>query len=92
MSGASKPPVSPRARRSWIAHLWRECAIETRRPILPVAAHPEPHSWSDRNLTASWLGHATVLINFYGVNILTDPVLFPRIGVRFPGFTIGPKR
>ncbi|MBA2585504.1 MAG: MBL fold metallo-hydrolase [Chthoniobacterales bacterium] len=43
-------------------------------------------------MTASWLGHATVLINFYGVNILTDPVLFPRIGMRFPGFTVGPKR
>ena len=24
--------------------------------------------------------------------ILTDPVLFPRIGIRLPGFTIGPKR
>src|SRR5438876_8897061 len=36
--------------------------------------------------------HATVLINFFGINILTDPVLFPRIGIRLPGFTIGPKR
>lgn len=33
-----------------------------------------------------------MLINFFGVNIITDPVLFSRIGVRFPGFTIGPKR
>jgi L-ascorbate metabolism protein UlaG (beta-lactamase superfamily) len=33
-----------------------------------------------------------VLINFFGVTILTDPVLFPRIGIRLPGFTIGPKR
>lgn len=41
---------------------------------------------------AAWLGHSTVLINFFGVNILTDPVLFPRCGVRFPGFTFGPKR
>src|SRR5262249_36918617 len=24
--------------------------------------------------------------------ILTDPVLFPRVGIRLPGFTIGPKR
>jgi L-ascorbate metabolism protein UlaG (beta-lactamase superfamily) len=40
----------------------------------------------------AWLGHATVLINFFGVGIITDPALFPRIGVRFPGFTIGPKR
>src|SRR5204863_10094237 len=40
----------------------------------------------------AWLGHATVLINFFGVKILTDPALFPRIGIRLPGFTIGPKR
>jgi L-ascorbate metabolism protein UlaG (beta-lactamase superfamily) len=24
--------------------------------------------------------------------ILTDPVLFPRIGLRLPGLTLGPKR
>ena len=43
--------------------------------------------------TAAWLGHSTVLINFFGINILTDPVLFPRIGIRIPFlFTIGPKR
>ena len=33
-----------------------------------------------------------MLINFFGVTILTDPVLFPRIGIGLPGFTIGPKR
>jgi len=33
-----------------------------------------------------------VLINFFGIKILTDPVLFPRIGIRLPGLTIGPKR
>ena len=43
-------------------------------------------------MTAAWLGHATVLINFFGVKILTDPALFSRIGIRLPGFTIGPKR
>ena len=26
------------------------------------------------------------------MTVLTDPVLFPRIGIRLPGFTIGPKR
>ena len=43
-------------------------------------------------MTLAWLGHATVLLNFYGVTILTDPALFPCIGIRLPGFTIGPKR
>ena len=33
-----------------------------------------------------------MLINFFGIKILTDPVLFPRIGIRLPGLTIGPKR
>ena len=43
-------------------------------------------------MTTAWLGHATVLINFFGIKILTDPALFPRIGIRLLGFTIGPKR
>jgi L-ascorbate metabolism protein UlaG (beta-lactamase superfamily) len=43
-------------------------------------------------VTLAWLGHSTVLINFFGVTILTDPVLFPRVGIRLPGITIGPKR
>ena len=43
-------------------------------------------------MTLAWLGHSTVLINFFGATILTDPVLFPRVGIRLPGITIGPKR
>ncbi|MDQ2919899.1 MAG: MBL fold metallo-hydrolase [Verrucomicrobiota bacterium] len=58
----------------------------------PAFAQPEPKSWSNENLTTAWLGHATVLINFFGLTILTDPVLFPRCGIRLPGLTIGPKR
>ena len=61
--------------------------------MAPVSAHPRPNEWSNDALTAAWLGHSTVLINFFGIIILTDPVLFPRIGVRMPFlFTIGPKR
>src|SRR6266568_7129105 len=79
-------------RRNWLAHLWREWIVESRRPIAPVFARPTPDTWSNDNLTAAWIGHATVLINFFGIKILTDPVLFPRVGIRLPGFTIGPKR
>jgi L-ascorbate metabolism protein UlaG (beta-lactamase superfamily) len=43
-------------------------------------------------VTLAWLGHATVLINFFGLTVLTDPALFPRVGLRLPGFTVGPKR
>lgn len=41
----------------------------------------------------TWLGHSTVLIQLPHLTILTDPVLFTRIGVKFWGFpTIGLKR
>src|SRR5947207_8539662 len=79
-------------RRNWLAHLWREWIVESRRPIAPVIARPTPDTWKDDDLTAAWLGNSTVLINFFGVTILTDPVLFPRIGIRLPFLTIGPKR
>ena len=89
----SQPPVSRSRARRWIAHLWREWTIESWRPIAPAFARPQPNEWSNDQLTASWLGHSTVLINFFGINIITDPVLFPRIGIRIPFlFNIGPKR
>jgi L-ascorbate metabolism protein UlaG (beta-lactamase superfamily) len=82
---------SSRVRR-WLGHLWREWTIESWRPIVPAFARPDPLKWSDAKVTTAWIGHATVLINFFGIKILTDPALFPRIGIRLPGFTIGPKR
>lgn len=58
----------------------------------PAPHHPEPATWSDENVTVAWLGHATVLINFFGLRLLTDPTFFPRIGIRIGPFTFGPKR
>ena len=78
--------------RRWLGHLWREWTIESWRPVVPAFAKPEPLKWNDAEVTAAWIGHATVLINFFGIKILTDPVLFPRVGIRLPGLTIGPKR
>jgi L-ascorbate metabolism protein UlaG (beta-lactamase superfamily) len=66
--------------------------VESWRPIAPAFAHPQPKEWNNSRVTAAWLGHSTVLINFFGLTVLTDPVLFPRIGIRLPFFTIGPKR
>jgi L-ascorbate metabolism protein UlaG (beta-lactamase superfamily) len=80
------------ASRGWLAHLWREWTVESWREIAPAFARPQPGTWSNDRLTAAWLGHSTVLLNFFGVTILTDPVLFPRIGIRLPFLTIGPKR
>ncbi len=78
--------------RGWLAHLWHEWLFELRRPIAPAPAWPRPNEWPNDRLTAAWLGHSTVLLNFYGVTILTDLVLFPRIGIRLPFLTVGPKR
>lgn len=54
---------------------------------------PQPQTWSDAALTAAWIGHATVLINFYGRWIITDPVFSERIGFNVAHlFTLGPRR
>jgi L-ascorbate metabolism protein UlaG (beta-lactamase superfamily) len=65
---------------------------EARTPIPPAPHKPVPASWSDDALTVAWLGHATVLINFYGTWLLTDPALRSHIGVRVAGVTLGPRR
>ncbi|PYS83989.1 MAG: hypothetical protein DMF67_06900 [Acidobacteria bacterium] len=65
---------------------------ESRVPLLPAPHKPQPATWSDERLTVAWLGHATVLINFYGTWLLTDPVLRSRVGVRVGAVTLGPRR
>ena len=60
---------------------------------VPAAPHkPSPTGWSDNAVTLAWLGHATVLINFYGVRILTDPTMYSRIGVDLGLGSLGPLR
>jgi L-ascorbate metabolism protein UlaG (beta-lactamase superfamily) len=77
---------------SWSARFLRQRFEEVGRD-LPTAPHkPTPPTWSDNAVTLAWLGHATVLINFYGVRILTDPTLYPRIGVDLGLGTLGPLR
>src|ERR671933_301272 len=65
---------------------------ERRVPVLPAPHKPDPSKWSDERLTVAWLGHATVLINFYGTWLLTDPALRLRVGVRVGALTLGPRR
>jgi L-ascorbate metabolism protein UlaG (beta-lactamase superfamily) len=66
---------------------------ERRVPVAPAPHRPRPAEWSDERLTVAWLGHATVLVNFYGTWLLTDPALGRRVGVRLaPGVTVGPRR
>jgi L-ascorbate metabolism protein UlaG (beta-lactamase superfamily) len=78
--------------RRWLAHLWQEWTVESWRPIAPACAKPQPERWPPDRLTAAWLGHSTVLLNFFGVTVLTDPVLLSRIGIPLPFTAIGPKR
>jgi len=76
----------------WGARFIRGRLAEIGRDI-PQAPHkPAPASWHDNAITLAWLGHATVLINFYGVRILTDPTLFRRIGVDVGLGSLGPLR
>src|ERR687893_1017703 len=70
----------------------RERLEERRVPVLPAPHRPEPSTWSDERLTVAWLGHATVLMNFYGTWLLTDPALRPRVGVSAGVVTLGPRR
>jgi L-ascorbate metabolism protein UlaG (beta-lactamase superfamily) len=70
----------------------RERAAELAKPSCEPRHIPTPASWDNNKITASLLGHATVLINFEGLNIVTDPVLFPRIGAHSMFGTFGPIR
>lgn len=66
--------------------------FNTHEPSEP-SLRPEPATWRDDTITASWIGHSTVLLNFYGTWIITDPVFSERVGINLLGLsTIGPKR
>ena len=59
----------------------------------PDHAHLEPASWPDNSLTIANLGHAALLMNFFGTRVITDPSLFSRVGMSIDSIlTIGPKR
>jgi len=75
-----------------VARWARRILVDARRTVLPAPLRPTPGEWSDNDLTVSWLGHATVLINFFGIRILTDPALGNCIGVDVGLGTVGPKR
>lgn len=51
-------------------------------------ARPAPFA-APRGMTATWVGHATVLVQAAGINILTDPIWSDRAG---PFNLVGPKR
>lgn len=83
----SSPPVS-----SFPVRFLRERLREFARGVHKAPFQPTPSAWSDQQITLAWLGHASVLINFLGVRILTDPTFFSRIGIHLWAGTLGPKR
>jgi L-ascorbate metabolism protein UlaG (beta-lactamase superfamily) len=72
--------------------LVRELSAQKLEPLPLPRFTPDPGKWSSNQITAAWLGHSTVLINFFGATILTDPALFPRIGADLRFTTVGLKR
>jgi L-ascorbate metabolism protein UlaG (beta-lactamase superfamily) len=80
--------VSQRRAARWL----RTIIADSRRKILPAPSKANPAAWSDNGVTICWLGHATVLINFYGIRLLLDPALYGRVGINVGIGTAGPKR
>lgn len=80
--------TSQRRAARWL----RRLAKDVPRQVAPAPLKPTPTRWSENDISVCWLGHATVLVNFYGLHILTDPVLGDRIGISAGLGTIGPKR
>lgn len=78
--------------RRYAQRLLEERRTEAATPILSAPHKPLPMTWRNDEITFSWLGHATVLINFLGTWILTDPVFSTRVGVNLGVTTLGPKR
>jgi L-ascorbate metabolism protein UlaG (beta-lactamase superfamily) len=58
----------------------------------PAPHTPDPSAWSKTDLTIAYLGHASVLIDFGGTLLLTDPALYDRVGLSLGPVTVGPKR
>lgn len=72
--------------------IWRQVFGDPERPVWPeqvdvVRAKPPARVTGGRML-ATWVGHATMLVQADGVNILTDPVWSTHAGP----FGFGPKR
>ncbi|WP_428968830.1 MBL fold metallo-hydrolase [Sphingomonas sp. Xoc002] len=72
--------------------LWRQLTGDDGRPAWPETVAVQPTRPEARvagqRMVATWIGHATMLVQTQGLNILTDPVYAERAGP----FGFGPKR
>ncbi|KQT33473.1 Zn-dependent hydrolase [Sphingomonas sp. Leaf412] len=84
--------AAPPAGGSRGGFLWRQLSGSDGRPswpdAVPVAAGKPAERIDGDRMVATWIGHATVLIQTQGLNILTDPVYADRAGP----FGFGPRR
>ncbi len=68
------------------------------RAVTAYSCVPPPHSpaieqWTSDTIALAWIGHSTILMRFFDRWILTDPLLFDRIGIDVFGLvTLGPQR
>jgi len=69
------------------------CSATLARPGQYRADALEPARWPNDALTIANLGHSTLLVNFFGVRLISDPSLFERVGLTMGSLlTIGPHR
>lgn len=76
--------------------IWNQMTGRDGRPAWPgsvavTPGHPPARVEGDR-LVVTWIGHATVLIQTRGLNILTDPIWSERTGPQVGPFRLGPRR
>lgn len=71
--------ISELREEGWPRRVWPD-HIPERRGKVPVRSH---------QLRATWVNHATVLVQVHGLNVLTDPVFSPAAG---PLGQLGPRR
>lgn len=74
-----------------LVNAWMTEPGEAGAPRLSGAVRPA--TWRDDALTIANLGHATLLMNYFGVRVISDPTLFERIGLALDSIaTLGPRR
>lgn len=76
----------PKYTRELVASVRERNARTEVSPALDLA------DFTQRDLAALWIGHATVLLRVGGMTILTDPVFSDRVGMTVGGVTFGVKR
>jgi L-ascorbate metabolism protein UlaG (beta-lactamase superfamily) len=91
---AAPPPMPASGGRA--RFMWNQLTGADGRPAWPahvdVAQGRPPARVAGDRLVVTWVGHATVLIQTQGLNILTDPIWSDRTGPQVGPFRLGPRR